>query len=259
MIVRSSLSGGVDGSNVTDGNKIEAYGKFKNAEETDIGLLIGGESSATVALELIAIAEGRKDCVAVLSPEKADVVNNSGNEVDDVIDFRNALGSTSYAVLDSGWKYQYDRYNDVYRYVPLNGDTAGVTAATEANRDAWFSPAGFSRGNILNVIKLPFSPRNTQRDSLYKNNINPIEDALTKLRSISGNTFEWNEELSGKTGSDTGVIAQEIEAIDLPGIVTTRDNGYKAVKYERLTALLIEAVKELADKVDNLEQKLSDK
>ena len=174
LIVRSSLSGGVDGSNVTDGNKIEAYGKFKNVEETDIGLLIGGESSATVALELIAIAEGRKDCVAMLSPEKADVVNNSGNEVDDVIDFRNTLGSTSYAVLDSGWKYQYDRYNDVYRYVPLNGDTAGVTAATEANRDAWFSPAGFSRGNILNVIKLPFSPRNTQRDSLYKNNINPI-------------------------------------------------------------------------------------
>ena len=88
MIVRSSLSGGVDGSDVTDGNKIEAYGKFKNVEETDIGILIGGESSATVALELIAIAEGRKDCVAMLSPEKADVVNNSGNEVDDVIDFR---------------------------------------------------------------------------------------------------------------------------------------------------------------------------
>ncbi len=96
-------------------------------------------------------------------------------------------------------------------------------------------------------------------DSRLKNNINPIEDALTKLRSISGNTFEWNE-ISGKTGSDTGVIAQEVEAIELPGLVTTRKKtGYKAVKYERLTALLIEAVKELADKVDNLEQKLSDK
>ena len=96
-------------------------------------------------------------------------------------------------------------------------------------------------------------------DSRLKNNINPIEDALTKLRSISGNTFEWNEELSGKTGADTGVIAQEIEAINLPGITKTRKTGYKAVKYEKLTALLIEAVKELADKVDNLEQKLSDK
>ena len=173
-IVTASLTGGVDGSDVTDGNKITSYGKFKNAEETEIGLLMGGESSATVALELISIVESRKDCVAFISPEKSDVVNNVGGEADAVVDFRNSLGSTSYACLDSGWKYQYDRYNDVYRYIPLNGDTAGVTAATEASRDAWYSPAGFTRGNIRNVVKLPFNPRQSERDTLYKNNVNPV-------------------------------------------------------------------------------------
>ena len=173
-IVTASLVGGVDGSDVTDGNKIEAYNYFKNSEETEIGLLMGAESSATVALQLISIVEGRKDCVAFLSPEKSDVVNNVGGEADAVVNFRNSLGSTSYAVLDSGWKYQYDRYNDVYRYVPLNGDTAGVTAATESSRDAWYSPAGFTRGNIRNVVKLPFNPRQSERDTLYKNNVNPI-------------------------------------------------------------------------------------
>lgn len=173
-IVRQSLSGGVDGSDVTDGNKITAFSKFKNTEEVEIGLLMAGEASPTVALELISIAEQRKDCVAFISPEFADVVNNEGNEVTDILDFRNNLGSSSYAFLDSGWKYQYDRYNDLYRYVPLNGDTAGVSAATEANRDAWFSPAGFTRGNIRNVVKLPFNPRQAERDQLYKNNVNPV-------------------------------------------------------------------------------------
>jgi len=169
-----SLSGGVDGTAPSDGDKITAFNKFKDAEEVDIGLIVGGEASATVALQLIAIAEGRKDVVAFLSPEQGDVVNNEGSEADDVVDFRNSLGSSSYAVLDSGWKYQYDKYNDIYRYVPLNGDTAGVTAATEASRDAWFSPAGFNRGNFRNVIKLPFNPRKSERDTLYKNGVNPV-------------------------------------------------------------------------------------
>jgi len=174
FVSTDSLTGGVDGSAPSDGDKITAFNKFRDAEEVDIGLLIGGEASATVALQIIAIAEGRKDVVAFLSPELADVVNNDGSEVDDVVDFRNSLGSSSYAVLDSGYKYQYDKYNDVYRYVPLCGDTAGVTAATEASRDAWFSPAGFNRGNFRNVVKLPFNPRKSERDLLYKQSINPV-------------------------------------------------------------------------------------
>ena len=174
LISTTSLSGGVDGTDVSDGDKIAGLQKFKNTEEVEIGLLMAGEASQTVALECIAIAELRKDCVAFISPEQADVVNNDGNEVDAVIDYRNGLGTTSYASLDSGYKYQYDRYNDLYRYVPLNGDIAGLAAATEANRDAWFSPAGFTRGAVRNVIKLPFNPRQSQRDSLYKNGINPV-------------------------------------------------------------------------------------
>ncbi len=120
------------------------------------------------------MCEQRKDCVAFISPEQADVVNNSGNEADAVVEFRNTLGSTSYAVMDSGYKYQYDRYNDVFRYVPLNADMAGLCAATEANRDAWFSPAGFTRGIVRNVVRLPFNPRQSERDTLYKNGINPV-------------------------------------------------------------------------------------
>ena len=133
------------------------------------------------------------------------------------------------------------------------GDTVNAQVFADPNDEIQYQPSTMSLRLDGDIIAFHSS------DSRLKNNINPIEDALTKLRSISGNTFEWNEELSGKTGSDTGVIAQEIEAIDLPGVTTTRKNGYKAVKYERLTALLIEAVKELADKVDNLEQKISDK
>ena len=104
-------------------------------------------------------------------------MNNStyvGKEREDIVEFRNTLPSTSYAVLDSTWKYQYDKYNDVFRYVPLNGDIAGIVAASESGRDAWFSPAGFNRGNIRNVVKLPFNPRKAERDTLYKNGVNPV-------------------------------------------------------------------------------------
>ena len=173
-IVTKSLIGGVDGTDVSDGDKITGFRKFLNTEEVDIGLLAAGEASATVALELISIASTRKDCVAFISPEMADVVNNEGNEVDAILDFRTTLGTSSYAFLDSGYKYQYDRYNDVFRYVPLNGDIVGLCAASEADRDAWFSPAGFTRGAVRNVVKLPFNPRQSQRDLLYKDGVNPI-------------------------------------------------------------------------------------
>ena len=174
MVETSSLSGGVDGSAPSDADKINAFRKFQDTEEVDIGLIIAGDASATVALDLITIAELRKDCVAFISPEQADVVNNEGSEATDVVDFRNNLGSSSYAFMDSGYKYQYDKYNDVFRYVPLNGDIAGIVAASESGRDAWFSPAGFNRGNVRNVIKLPFNPRKVERDTLYKNGINPV-------------------------------------------------------------------------------------
>ena len=104
-------------------------------------------------------------------------MNNSiyaGKEREDIVEFRNTLPSTSYAVLDSTWKYQYDKYNDVFRYVPSNGDTAGLMVRTDTTRDPWYSPAGFNRGNIKNVAKLAFNPRKADRDELYKSGINPI-------------------------------------------------------------------------------------
>jgi phage tail sheath protein FI len=152
---------------------------FRNAEEVDVSLILGGgQSSATVPIHIINnICEYRKDCVAVFSPRQADVVNNSGyagSEVDDIVTFRNQLPSTSYAILDSGWKYQYDKYADLYRYVPANGDTAGTMVRTDIERDPWWSPAGYNRGQIKNVIKMAYNPGKTDRDQLYKRGINPI-------------------------------------------------------------------------------------
>ena len=113
----------------------------------------------------------------MISPEKDDVVNNNtypGKQVEDVVAYRNTLPSSSYVVMDSGWKYQYDKYNDVYRWVPLNGDTAGLIVQTDLTRDPWFSPAGFNRGAVKNVIKLAYNPTKADRDNLYKNGVNPV-------------------------------------------------------------------------------------
>ena len=171
--VTVSLSGGVDGT-ITTANVITAYDSFDPAESVDIALVVSGPASQTVADSLISMAETRKDCVVFLSPEKADCVDNAGSETTDIRAYRDTLTSTSYAVLDSNWKYQYDKYNDVYRWVPLNGDVAGLCARTDLERDPWFSPGGLNRGIIKNVIKLAWNPTKTNRDDLYVKGINPI-------------------------------------------------------------------------------------
>jgi len=177
-LIVDSLTGGLDGTSPGDDDYIRGYNKFASAEDVDISLVLGSASGQTSAVHIINnIAESRKDCIAVLSPLRADVVNNNayaGKAADDVVTFRNLLPSSSYAVLDSGWKYQYDKYNDTYRYVPLNGDTAGLMVQTDLTRDPWFSPAGFNRGNVKSVIKLSFNPNKAERDLLYKNGINPV-------------------------------------------------------------------------------------
>lgn len=157
-----------------------AYDLFNSPEDSDISLVITGKARGGANKEQLAnyvidnIVEVRKDCVAFVSPDYNDVVNNSLNAADDVVAFRNAVRSTSFAVMDSGYKYQYDKYNDVYRYVPLNGDIAGLCVRTDATRDPWFSPAGATRGQIKNVIRLPFNPNKAQRDLLYRNGVNPV-------------------------------------------------------------------------------------
>ena len=174
-----SLSGGTDDYAITDGEKQSAFALFANAEQYDVSLIIAGKASPTVATYIINnIAETRLDCVAFVSPENAStgdiIIGSSSSEIDDINDYRDALPSTSYAVMDSGYKYQYDRYNDKYRYIPLNGDIAGLCARTDYTNDPWFSPGGLNRGQVKNVVRLAVNPNKTQRDTLYKNGVNPV-------------------------------------------------------------------------------------
>ena len=169
----ASMSAGADG---TIGNTeiITAYGFLANPDVVDVSLLISGPGNATVAASLISTAESRKDAMVFLSPTKSSVVNNAGSEATSILSFRAGLTSSSYAFLDSGYKYQYDKYSDVYRWVPLNGDIAGICARTDQERDPWFSPGGLNRGIVKNVIKLAYNPTKAERDKLYVQGINPV-------------------------------------------------------------------------------------
>lgn len=174
-----SLSGGVDDLSATDGQLETAWSIFTNSELYDISLIPTGHVSAAVAAYVIQnVAEVRRDCVAFISPVGTDGAMIQGADaVEKTIDFRNDVPfnvNSSYGVLDSGWKYQYDRYNDVYRWIPLNGDTSGLCARTDYTNDAWWSPGGLNRGQIKNVIKLSVNPNQTDRDNLYKAGINPV-------------------------------------------------------------------------------------
>jgi hypothetical protein len=170
-----SLSGGVE-STPEDAELQTAYDLFVNADAVDISLVVtGAAGSVTQQYVIDNIANARKDCIAFVSPPSSTVVNNSGSEVDDIKTWNTSLArSTSYAVADCGWKYMFDKYNNTYRYVPLNGDIAGTCVYTDAVRDPWFSPAGFNRGNLKNVVKLSWNPTKTERDSLYALGINPV-------------------------------------------------------------------------------------
>ena len=178
-----SLAGGTDDYAATNAEIATAYEKFNDAENVDLSLLICGPSQTgadatgdTKATAVMDIATARKDCVAFISPARADVVGvaNAITQTQNVVGFADGLPSTSYAVIDSGYKYMYDRYNDVYRFVPLNGDTAGLCARTDSVADAWFSPGGFNRGQVRGAVKLAYNPNQTQRDELYKSRVNPI-------------------------------------------------------------------------------------
>jgi len=172
----TSLQSGSDGSAVTIAQKKTAYEKFLDSETVDVGLIIAGSGDATHVDNVISIAEDRKDAVAFVSPRRTDVVNvaNANTQTSNVVGFYNSIRSSSYVVFDSGYKYQYDRYNDVYRFVPLNGDIAGLSARTDLIADSWYSPAGFNRGTIRGAVKLAFNPNKTQRDDLYRNRVNAV-------------------------------------------------------------------------------------
>ena len=185
LIVRPSTNTFVAGTQGTTESTISisalatAYDEFASAEDIDISLILGGKARGGSGEQLANyiidnITDVRRDCVAFITPERGDSVSVPGRELTNTVTFRNLLRSTSYAVLDSGYKYQYDRYNDVYRYVPMNGDIAGLCVRTDNTRDPWYSPAGFNRGNIKNIIKLAYNPDKADRDELYKAGINPV-------------------------------------------------------------------------------------
>ncbi len=177
-----SFQGGVDNNETSApfADVARAYDIFASPEEVDISLVLSGKARGGTNGEQLAnyiidnIAEVRKDCVVFVSPAYADVVNQNLNAADNIVEFRNSVRSSSFAVMDSGYKYQYDKYNDLYRYIPLNGDIAGLCVVTDNTRDPWYSPAGTSRGIVRNVIKLAFNPNRAQRDLLYKNGVNPV-------------------------------------------------------------------------------------
>ena len=180
-ISNENLGGGTDDYAVTVGELGLAYDFFADAETVDVNLIMAGTSPAgadgtTHATNLIDLVEARKDCVAFISPRRADVVNiaSSITQGTNVKTFFDGLSSSSYAVFDSGYKYMYDKFNDVYRFVPLNGDIAGLCANTDTVADPFFSPGGFNRGQIRGAIKLAFNPTKSQRDILYPARVNPV-------------------------------------------------------------------------------------
>jgi phage tail sheath protein FI len=181
--VYDSLKLGVDSAaegSVSLGTLTSGYDFYKSAEDVDVSLILTGKSVGGTNGEGLGkyiidnICESRKDCVVFISPAKEDVVNNANDEKDDIVTFRNSLSNSSYAMIDSGYKYQYDKYSDKYRWIPLNGDVAGLAVRTDELRDAWFSPAGFNRGQIKNIVKLAFNPKKAERDILYQADINPV-------------------------------------------------------------------------------------
>ena len=182
-----ALSGGDDDYAYTAGEIQSAYDEFLDTEQTTVDfVLMGGDAAnendtIAKAQAVAAVANGRKDCVAFISPWTGAQVSTSGGnaltpgeQLSRTDDFFGNISSSSYVVLDSGVKYTYDRFNDKYRYIGCNGDVAGLCVSTSTSLDDWFSPAGLNRGGIQNVVKLAFNPNKAQRDDLYSNRINPI-------------------------------------------------------------------------------------
>jgi hypothetical protein len=185
--VTYTLSGGKDysdygGMSATLGDLFTAYNLFSNKDEIEVDYLIMGPGlgnkfdSQAKANHLISIANSRKDCIAVISPHRADVVDitNSDTQTDNVLEFFSPLSSSSYAVFDAGYKYTYDRFNNRFRYIPCNADVAGLMVRTSIVAYPWFSPAGQQRGILNNAIKLAYNPNKAQRDQLYPQRINAI-------------------------------------------------------------------------------------
>ena len=184
-VIETNLSAGTDDYAYTAGEISAAYDEFADSENTNVNFILMGGSlgnesdTKSKAQKVIAVAAGRRDAIAFVSPFRGNQIGTSGSltarqQKDNTLGFFSGLTSTSYAVFDSGYKYIYDRFNDVYRYIPTNGDIAGLCVSTSTALDDWFSPAGLSRGGIRNAVKLAYNPSKADRDELYQNRINPV-------------------------------------------------------------------------------------
>ena len=174
---------GAETLSATSGEILTGLTEFADTETLDIDYLLMGPGDASsktntqaIASKVLSVCSQRKDCVGFLSPYYGDVVGvtSSATQTENVVDFYDTMQATSFGVFDNGWKYIYDRFADKYRYVPLNGDVAGLCASVTANGTPWFSPAGLNRGAIRGAVKLAFSPTKAERDTLYQNRINPV-------------------------------------------------------------------------------------
>lgn len=180
-VVSFALTGGVAGTTPTTTDHKNAYDKFKYVEEIDVNLLItGNHDAATVMKPVLELAAARKDAIAFISPHDGagKPLTDRTTMTTEIIDFKTDVGVAdqfqSYGVMDTGFKYIYDNYNRRYRWIPLNGDIAGVVARTDDIADPWWSPGGFNRGGLKNVIKVSFNPNQSERDILYPKGINPV-------------------------------------------------------------------------------------
>ena len=182
----SDLAGGTDDYAYTAGEVNGGYDLFLDTEETEVDFVLAGGSFGTEsdtlskAQKAVAIASARKDCIAFVSPYKGNQIGTGGTALSNsqqrtnTLNFFNNITSSSFAVLDSGYKYMYDRFNDKYRWVATNGDIAGLCVNTSTTNADWISPAGMSRGGVRNVVKLAYNPNKADRDELYQNRINPV-------------------------------------------------------------------------------------
>ena len=171
--ITRSLSGGLD-TTPTDGLFQTEYVKLANAELYDVSLIpvVGVASDNATARSVVDnVADVRRDCVVFASPTTSNLITAANVVSDRTSNFNK---DSTYAVMDSGWKYQYDRYNDTYRWIPLCGDTAGLCVRTDTVAEPWYSPGGYNRGQIKNLVKLNWVPTKTDRDNLYRYQINPV-------------------------------------------------------------------------------------
>ena len=179
-----ALTSGLDGL-------VTGYGLFENTEKYDVDFILMGSAgygkyeAQALAKKCIAVAEARQDAIAFISPYRGAAITDTTNDrevtvrsdadiTENVLSFYAPITSSTYAIFDSGYKYMFDRFANTFRYVPLNGDIAGLCARNDANNFPWFSPAGTNRGGILNAVKLAYTPNKAERDRLYSNRINPV-------------------------------------------------------------------------------------